>query len=72
MAPGSPQGPLFRRYGLLFSLDTRLFVVFPLAQLCQYPGLFALLLEASDGALDGLVFSNPNSGHLFDSPLSHP
>jgi len=34
-----------------------------LAQLCQYPGLFALLFEPSDGAFNRFVISDPHSGH---------
>ena len=63
VASGSPQSPLLCRYSLLFSFDTWFLVVFPLAQLCQYPRLFTKLFEASDSALDGFVLSNPDSGH---------
>ena len=42
--------------------------MFPLAQLCQDPRLLTKLFEPADSALNGLVFSNPDSRHDFASP----
>src|SRR6187397_2967455 len=48
-----------------------LLVVLALAQLGEDAGLLALLLEAPDGALDGLVLLDADPGHGSGSPLPH-
>ena len=57
-----------RREGLFLATYTRLFVVFALSELAENAGLFALLLETADGALDGLAFFYSDSWHGGKSP----
>jgi len=55
LAASSFQRPLLRRNGFSLALHTRLFVMLSLTQLRENTGLFTLLLETPDRALDGLV-----------------
>src|SRR5262249_52320888 len=57
-----------RRHRLLLPPHAGLLVVLALAQLREDAGLLALLLEAADGALDGLVLLDPNPCHVVTSP----
>ena len=66
VGPRPFQSPLSRCYRLLFSLYTRFFEMFTLAQFRQNSGLFTLLLEPSDGTFNGFVISNPYPSHDFD------
>jgi hypothetical protein len=57
-----------RREGLFLATYTRLFVVFALSELAENTGLFTLLLETADGALDWLAFFYSDSWHGGKSP----
>src|SRR5690242_16431794 len=65
---GAAQRALARGHGLLFPPHAGFLVVLALAQLGEDAGLLALLLEATDRALDGLVVLDPNPCHVVTSP----
>src|SRR4029077_6570381 len=65
---GAAQRALARGHGLLLPPYARLLVVLALAKLGEDTGLLALLLEATDRALDGLVVLDPNPCHVVTSP----
>lgn len=66
--PHTSHRAFFCRDRFFLSLDARLFVMLPLAQLRQNASLFTKFLETTNGAFDGFVFANSNTGHKIDSP----
>ena len=62
------QRAFFRGDGFFLALYAGLFIMFALAQLRKDTGLFAQLFEASNGTLDGFVFSDSHSRHKMHSP----
>src|SRR5262249_33207054 len=67
-AGGAAHRPLARGHRFLLPSHARLLVVLALAQLGEDARLLALLLEATDRALDGLVVLDPNPCHVVTSP----
>jgi hypothetical protein len=65
---------LFCGNRFLLSLNAGLLVVFTFAQLGQNTGFLAELLETSNGAFYGFVFSDSNTCHKLKSPPipTHP
>jgi len=64
----APHGALFRGDCLFLSFNAGFFVMFALAQFGEDAGLFTQFFKTTNGAFDGLVFSNSNSGHKMKSP----
>src|SRR5262245_19790894 len=65
---GASDGALACRDGLLLPPHARLIVVLPLAELVQDTSFLALLLEATDGAVERLVFLDANPCHAQYAP----
>ena len=64
----APHGALFRGDCLFLPFYAGFFVMFALAQLGQNAGLFTQFFKTTNGAFDGFVFPNSNSGHKVKSP----